>query len=159
MQYVDYGFTSGMEGQLDEVCGGELPWRRLLGEFWGPFSRTCSEVLGGLSVTQVLDALNASVGDQLIGQVRERARVGTPSPPEGSGCARGGGWRRCAAPLMLSSMPPTLPTLPRAQDRSCPVCQLPLSLKLAKSAGPFVGCTGYPSACAQGGGDGEPQRA
>ncbi len=34
---VDVGFTSQMEGELDDVAEGAREWRRVLGEFYGPF--------------------------------------------------------------------------------------------------------------------------
>ncbi|MDQ2808232.1 MAG: type I DNA topoisomerase [Chloroflexota bacterium] len=34
---VDVGFTSQMEGELDDVADGVREWRRVLGEFYGPF--------------------------------------------------------------------------------------------------------------------------
>ncbi len=36
---VDVGFTSQMEEELDDVAEGEREWRRLLGEFYGPFEQ------------------------------------------------------------------------------------------------------------------------
>ena len=37
---VDIAFTAGMEQQLDEVEEGELDWRKVLEEFYGPFEKT-----------------------------------------------------------------------------------------------------------------------
>jgi DNA topoisomerase-1 len=36
---VDIGFTSQMEGELDDVAEGEREWRRVLGEFYSPFEQ------------------------------------------------------------------------------------------------------------------------
>lgn len=36
-EIVDVGFTAAMEDRLDRVESGELPWRDVLGDFWGGF--------------------------------------------------------------------------------------------------------------------------
>ena len=37
---VDYGFTSSMEQQLDDIAEGQKKWVPVLREFYGPFERT-----------------------------------------------------------------------------------------------------------------------
>ena len=37
---VDYGFTSAMEQQLDDIAEGQKKWVPVLQEFYGPFERT-----------------------------------------------------------------------------------------------------------------------
>jgi DNA topoisomerase-1 len=42
-------FTSDMEGELDKIEEGELPWRRVLKDFYGPFENALEDVdVGGL---------------------------------------------------------------------------------------------------------------
>ena len=36
-RYVEYGFTGGMEDELDAVSRGEEPWTTPLEKFWKPF--------------------------------------------------------------------------------------------------------------------------
>ncbi|MDE3114635.1 MAG: type I DNA topoisomerase, partial [Pseudomonadota bacterium] len=36
--YVEYSFTADLEEKLDEVSAGELPWKKLLADFWHDFS-------------------------------------------------------------------------------------------------------------------------
>ncbi|HUQ82336.1 MAG TPA: type I DNA topoisomerase [Gemmatimonadaceae bacterium] len=38
------GFTSGMEGELDKIEDGAMPWRRVLSEFYGPFEKSLNSV-------------------------------------------------------------------------------------------------------------------
>ncbi|MCC6319621.1 MAG: type I DNA topoisomerase [Gemmatimonadaceae bacterium] len=38
------GFTSEMEGELDKIEEGELPWRRVLKDFYGPFGKSLDDV-------------------------------------------------------------------------------------------------------------------
>ena len=36
---MDYGFTAGMEENLDDVAQGERDWKNVLDEFYGDFSK------------------------------------------------------------------------------------------------------------------------
>jgi DNA topoisomerase-1 len=64
-RYVEYDFTAALEEKLDKVSAGELAWKDLLREFWKDFHAAVGE-LGDLRVTQVLDALNESLGPQIF---------------------------------------------------------------------------------------------
>ena len=57
-RYVDYQFTSDMEGQLDEVAGGRLQWRPMMEGFWHGFKDNTVQV-AGLSNTAVRPAERA----------------------------------------------------------------------------------------------------
>jgi DNA topoisomerase-1 len=56
-RYVEFGFTAGLEEQLDRVSNGELDYKEVLRDFWEAFSLNITEVKD-LRVTEVLDALN-----------------------------------------------------------------------------------------------------
>jgi len=56
-RYVEFGFTAGLEEQLDRVSNGELDYKEVLRDFWEAFSANITEVKD-LRVTEVLDALN-----------------------------------------------------------------------------------------------------
>jgi DNA topoisomerase-1 len=43
-QYVDYGFTAGMEDDLDAISRGEDDWVRVLERFWGSFKGKVDDV-------------------------------------------------------------------------------------------------------------------
>ena len=60
-RYVEYDFTADLEQQLDEISGGREDWRRVLRQFWEQFSSSV-EGTRDLSITQVLDALNDTLG-------------------------------------------------------------------------------------------------
>ena len=60
-RYVEYDFTADLERQLDEISGGREDWRRVLRQFWEQFSSSV-EGTRELSITQVLDALNDTLG-------------------------------------------------------------------------------------------------
>ncbi len=41
---VDYDFTAGMEENLDEVARGNLIWKKMMAEFYGPFDKKLVDV-------------------------------------------------------------------------------------------------------------------
>jgi len=43
-KYVEYDFTADLENELDEVAGGKLEWKTLLGNFWTGFNHNISLV-------------------------------------------------------------------------------------------------------------------
>ena len=60
-RYVQYDFTADLEEKLDLVSAGELNWKVLLADFWKDF-HAAAEGMTELRTTQVLDALNESLG-------------------------------------------------------------------------------------------------
>ncbi len=78
-QYVEYGFTAGLEEQLDVISDGKLDWRVFLKQFWTQFSAAIGETKD-LRVTHVLDALNETLGTYVFpavdaeGNVKEKPR-------------------------------------------------------------------------------------
>ncbi len=64
-RYVEYDFTAGLEEKLDLVSAGELNWKAFLREFWNDFHAAVGEI-GTLRTTQVLDALNETLGPHIF---------------------------------------------------------------------------------------------
>ena len=60
-RYVQYDFTADLEEKLDLVSDGKLDWKQLLRDFWVDF-HAAAEGMTELRTTQVLDALNDSLG-------------------------------------------------------------------------------------------------
>ncbi|WP_411820168.1 type I DNA topoisomerase [Hyphococcus formosus] len=60
-KYVEYDFTADLEQKLDEISAGEADWKAFLRNFWSEFHATV-EGIGELRITEVLDALNESLG-------------------------------------------------------------------------------------------------
>jgi DNA topoisomerase-1 len=56
-RYVEYGFTAGLEEQLDQISAGELDYKQVLRDFWRDFTGATEEIKD-LRVSEVLDALN-----------------------------------------------------------------------------------------------------
>ncbi|WEJ56834.1 type I DNA topoisomerase [Devosia sp. FJ2-5-3] len=64
-RYVEYGFTAGLEEQLDQVSAGELDYKVLLRDFWKDFTAATEEIKD-LRVSEVLDALNDLLADHIF---------------------------------------------------------------------------------------------
>ncbi|SDG57089.1 type I DNA topoisomerase [Roseospirillum parvum] len=64
-RYVEYNFTADLENQLDEISGGRLDWKTVLGAFWHDFTEAV-EGTRNLRVSEVLDALDADLGPHLF---------------------------------------------------------------------------------------------
>ena len=64
-RYVEYDFTAELEGRLDLVSDGKLAYKALLADFWRDFQAAIAGV-GDLRVSQVLDALNESLGPAIF---------------------------------------------------------------------------------------------
>ncbi len=60
-KYVQYDFTANLEQDLDDISAGNAKWVDILRNFWTPFNDLIQETKG-LRITQVLDALNISLG-------------------------------------------------------------------------------------------------
>lgn len=68
-KYVEYDFTADLEQTLDEISAGDADWKAFLHAFWKEF-HAAVEGTSELRITQVLDALNESLGS-LIFPARE----------------------------------------------------------------------------------------
>ncbi len=60
-KYVDYGFTAGLEEQLDDITSGKEKWIKVLDDFWKDFNNNISSVKD-IRTREVLDLLNESLG-------------------------------------------------------------------------------------------------
>ncbi|WEK06281.1 MAG: type I DNA topoisomerase [Candidatus Devosia phytovorans] len=64
-RYVEYGFTAGLEEQLDEISDGKLDYKQVLRDFWKDFTGATDEIKD-LRVSEVLDALNESLASRIF---------------------------------------------------------------------------------------------
>lgn len=60
-RYVEYDFTARMEEKLDEISDGQIDWKKVLREFWDPFS-TVAEGTQELRTRAVIDSLDEELG-------------------------------------------------------------------------------------------------
>ena len=64
-KYVDYGFTAGLEEQLDDITSGKEEWIKVLDKFWKDFNNNVSDVKEKRT-REVLDLLNESLGELIF---------------------------------------------------------------------------------------------
>ncbi len=72
-KYVDYGFTAGLENQLDDITTGKEEWIKVLENFWKDFNTNVSNVKEKRT-REVLDLLNQSLGE-LIFEADENGKI------------------------------------------------------------------------------------
>ena len=60
-KYVEYDFTANLEETLDEISAGDADWKVFLRNFWTEFHAAVEDI-GELRISEVLDALNESLG-------------------------------------------------------------------------------------------------
>ena len=72
-KYVDYGFTAGLEEQLDDITSGKEEWIKVLNNFWKDFNINVSNVKEKRT-REVLDLLNESLGE-LIFESDEKGKI------------------------------------------------------------------------------------
>ncbi len=60
-KYVEYDFTADLEETLDEISNGDADWKVFLKNFWTEFHAAVEDT-GELRISEVLDALNESLG-------------------------------------------------------------------------------------------------
>ena len=55
-QYVQYDYTAGLEDKLDDITNGVIPWKTVLKEFWGPFTKNIQAV-DPIKMSEVLEKI------------------------------------------------------------------------------------------------------
>ena len=131
----DVAFTSGMEGELDRIEGGELDWRAVLGDFYAPFQRqleagerSSEDIIR--SLMEVADESCPECGGALTVRWNRRGRfVGCTGYPECRHTRPLDGEERAA---------------PEPTGDPCPKCGSDLVLRAGRF-GKFIACSGYPA--------------
>ena len=80
--WVAYGYTAGLEEELDRIAAGEAGWTGVLRGFWGRFHAALEET-GALERGRVLEAIETRLADFLYGPGPEPQRRRCPSCGEG----------------------------------------------------------------------------
>ncbi|CAN5911861.1 type I DNA topoisomerase [soil metagenome] len=128
-------FTSGMELELDKVEEGELGWRVVLKDFWGPFDKALKDVQFGALI---------AVAHDLSALEHERC------PIDGGRLEPRGGF---FGPFLACENHPKNCTYtrplkgekakPRITDIPCHLCGQPMVVRVGRS-GEFLGCSTFP---------------
>lgn len=125
---VDTDFTATMEKSLDDVAQGEVEWRQLLEEFYGPFIDTIERV------------------------EKEAARVKVPEEITDIVCENCGAFMavkhgRFGSFLGCTKFPECRTTKPIVKEIgvACPLCEKPVVERKSKAGRLFYGCSDYPA--------------
>ena len=128
-------FTSGMELELDKVEEGELGWRNVLADFWGPFDKSLKDIK--------FPALIAEAHD-LSGLANERCPdCGGHLEPRGGffgpflACEHHPKTCKYTRPMKGEKAKPKMTDIP------CHLCGLPMVVRVGRS-GEFLGCSTFP---------------
>ncbi len=128
-------FTSEMEGELDKIEDGALPWRRVLKDFYGPFETSLEDVdVAGL-----------------IAEAHDVSALATEKCPKCGGklMAKGGFFGPFVAcenhPKNCDYTRPISGERKPAQmtDYKCHECEAPMVIRHGRS-GDFLGCSKFP---------------
>jgi DNA topoisomerase-1 len=125
---VDTDFTATMEKRLDDVAQGDVEWRQLLEEFYGPFIETLERV------------------------EKEAARVKVPEEITDIVCENCGAFMavkhgRFGSFLGCTKFPECRTTKPIVKEIgvACPACEKPVVERKSKAGRLFYGCSDYPA--------------
>ena len=127
--YVDVGFTAGMEEDLDKVASGEREWVPLLREFYPPLKSLVDEHKGDDPVTEPTDEV-CSLGHPMV------IRLG-----------RNGAFMACSTfPEHKETRPLPGDETPKLEGEGdpCPQCGEGVLATKRGRFGAFVGCSRYP---------------
>lgn len=127
-QVIDVEFTASMENQLDEVEEGKVPWNKVIGEFYGPFSETLTaaeEAIGPMEIPEeVSDVPCDKCGRMMVVKYGRYGKfLACPGFPE---CRN------------------TKPYLESTGVR-CPKCGGDIVERKSKKGRKFYGCANYPT--------------
>lgn len=137
-QYVDYGFTAGMEDELDEIAEGKQQRVPVLSEWWGPFSNLVAEK----DKTVTKEEVTHQATDKPCPKCQEgKLVIKLGRFGRFYGCSR---FPECdyMAPLEEEAAQEE-EFKKQAEGEQCPECGSEMTVKRSRF-GPFLGCTRYP---------------
>lgn len=82
-KYVEFGYTAGLEDELDVISNGKMDWKNFLKKFWKDFYGNISDV-SEKPFPEVLEVLNQKVGDHIFGR-DEKGNLKDACPTCGTG--------------------------------------------------------------------------
>jgi len=136
-RYVDYGFTSHLEDQLDAISRGEAEWKPAVLGFWKPFIELIKvkeeEVKKSDVTTEKTDEICPECGKELVIKLGKYGRFFACS-----------GFPECRYVRPLTNGNAENGEAAQATDEVCDTCGAPLVLRQGKY-GQFYGCSKYPA--------------
>ncbi len=139
---VDYGFTSEMEQQLDDIAEGEKEWTPVLRAFYEPFEQKLEEAqrsMRNVKREEILTDLTCprcNQGQLAVKFGRNGEFLACNRYPE---CDFTSNFHRDSEGRIVLDAPSS----PEMSDVVCDVCGRPMVIKKSRF-GPFLGCSGYP---------------
>ncbi len=139
---VDYGFTSSMEQQLDDIAEGQKKWVPVLREFYGPFEHTLATAKVTMrnikreDVSAGLSCVKCGTGELMIKFGRNGEFLACNRYPE---CDFTSDFHRDSEGQILLDAA----SAPETSDVMCNLCGKPMIIKKSRF-GPFLGCSSYP---------------
>jgi DNA topoisomerase-1 len=136
-RYVDYGFTSHLEDQLDAISRGEAEWKPAVLQWWKPFIELIhakdKEVQKADVTTEKTEEICPDCGKELVIKLGKYGRFFACS-----------GFPDCRYVRPLPGENGETAEAAQVTDETCETCGAPLLLRQGKY-GQFYGCSKYPA--------------
>ncbi|MBX3132147.1 MAG: type I DNA topoisomerase [Gemmatimonadaceae bacterium] len=131
----DVGFTAQMEAELDKVEDGQMGWKDVLEEFWGPFAHSLESVDAEALIREAhdLSALADEKCPDCGGRLLPKGGFFGPFVA----CENHPKTCKFTRPLKGKKEPPVL------TKYLCPLCSQPMVVRRSRS-GEFLGCSTFP---------------
>jgi len=128
--FVDVGFTAGMEDELDEIASGEREWQPVVREYYTPLERAL-EIAKEAAPKQVQETTEKcpECGKPMVIRWGRRGRF--------LACT---GFPECKGTRSLEGEEQEAP---QATDEKCPECEAPMLMRSGRF-GKFLACSRYP---------------
>jgi DNA topoisomerase-1 len=126
--FVDVGFTAGMEVELDEVAGGERPWQPMVKELHDPLEEALTRAAGAPRQEKATDERCPECDRPMVIRWGRRGQF--------LACS---GFPECRTTRSLDGEDEA----PQTTDEACQECDAPMVVKSGRF-GRFLACSRYP---------------
>jgi DNA topoisomerase-1 len=127
---MDLSFTASVEDKLDAVARGEVEWRPVLREFWGPFKADVDVAADAERPTEATDEKCPECGKPMVIKLGKYGKF--------LACT---GYPECKVAKPLNG--DAEQAEPELSDEKCDKCGEPMAIKHGRY-GKFLGCSAYP---------------
>ena len=129
--FVDIGFTAGMENELDDIASGDRRWQPVVQEFYNPLEKALTVAKDAApKQVETTDVQCPECGKPMLIRWGRRGRF--------LACS---GFPECKGTLPLEGEEQQ--EAPQATDEKCPECGSPMVIKSGRF-GRFLACSRYP---------------
>jgi DNA topoisomerase-1 len=129
-QIMDPSFTASVEDKLDAIARGEVEWRPVLREFWGPFKADVDVAAVAERPTEATDEKCPECGKPMVIKLGKYGKF--------LACT---GYPECKVAKPLNG--DAEQAEPELSDEKCEKCGEPMAIKHGRY-GKFLGCSAYP---------------